>query len=243
MLYVAMTGAQQNMLAQAVNTNNLANINTTGFRADLAVARSQPLYGYGQPSRVYAMTERAGTDFTPGTLNTTGRDLDIAIDGQGWIAVQDANANEAYTRSGNLRLTSTGQLLTGSGFAVLGDGGVISVPPANKIEINNEATITIVPAGGTSVSLVVVDRIKLVNPPAGDLYKGADGLIRLKDGRQAEAEANVKIVPGTLESSNVNAVEALVNMIELARQFEMQIKMMQLAEQNDERTVKLMDLA
>ena len=240
---MAMTGAQQNMLAQAVNANNLANINTAGFRADLAVAKSQPLFGYGQPSRVYAMAARAGTDFSPGTFNTTGRDLDIAIDGQGWIAVQDANGNEAYTRSGNLHLTPTGQVLTGSGFTVLGETGVLSVPPANKIEISSGGAISIVPAGEGSAVLAVVDRVKLVNPPAANLYKGLDGLIRLKGGGQAEVDANVKIVSGVLESSNVNAVEALVTMINLARQFEMQIKMMHLAEQNDEHTSKLLDLA
>ena len=241
-LYVAMNGAKQTMLAQAANTNNLANATTTGFRADLAAMRSMPVFGDGQPSRVYAMAERPATDFESGPINTTGRDLDIAINGEGWIAVQGPDGNEAYTRAGNLRISTAGLVVTGSGYPVLGEGGPISLPPADKIEINDDGTITVVPTGQGPNTIAVADRIKLVNPETDQLVKGTDGLIRLKEGEEAEADADVNIVSGALEGSNVNTIEAMVNMIDLARRFEMQVKMMKAAESNDEADASLLKL-
>lgn len=243
MLYVAMTGARQNMLAQAVNANNLANISTTGFRADLAEARSMPLFGDGYPTRVYAMTQREGTDFNPGPIQTTGRSLDVAIENKGFFAVQTTDGSEAYTRAGNFRVSSTGILETASGHAVLGDSGPISVPVASRVDIGGDGTISILPQGGTEEDITVIDRLKLVNPDVRSLFKANDGLFRLKKSGNSEADADVRLVSGALEGSNVNAASAMVNMIELARQFEMQVKMMRLAEKNDEQAAKLLYLA
>lgn len=240
MLYVAMSGAKQTMLAQAVNTNNLANVNTTGFRSDLEAFRSLPVYGPGYPSRVYAQTERPGMDFLAGTLSTTGRELDVAVNGDGWIAVQAADGSEAYTRAGDLRVTVNGQLETGAGRPVMGNGGPIAVPPFEKLEIGVDGTISIQPVGQAPNALAVVDRIKLVNPPLGQMEKGTDGLMRVKDGKDAAADAAVQLSSGVLESSNVNAVEAMVRMIELGRQFETQIKMMRAAQENDAASAQLM---
>ncbi len=240
MLYVAMSGAKQTMLAQAVNTNNMANVNTTGFRADLEAFRSLPVYGPGYPSRVYAQTERPGTDFLAGTFSTTGRELDVAVNGDGWIAVQAADGSEAYTRAGDLRVTVNGQLETGAGRPVIGNGGPIAVSPFEKLEIGADGTISIRPVGQAPNALAVVDRIKLVNPPPGQMEKGTDGLMRVKDGKNAVADAAVQLSSGVLESSNVNAVEAMVRMIELGRQFETQIKMMRTAQENDAASSQLM---
>lgn len=240
MLYVAMSGAKQTMLAQAVNTNNLANVNTTGFRSDLEAFRSLPVYGPGYPSRVYAQTEMPGTDFLAGTLSTTGRELDVAVNGEGWIAVQAADGSEAYTRAGDLRVTVNGQLETGAGRPVMGNGGPIAVPPFETLEIGADGTISIRPVGQAANALAVVDRIKLVNPPLGQMEKGTDGLMRVKDGKNAAADAAVQLSSGVLESSNVNAVEAMVRMIELGRQFETQIKMMRAAQENDAASAQLM---
>ncbi|MBI2779851.1 MAG: flagellar basal-body rod protein FlgF [Gammaproteobacteria bacterium] len=240
MLYVAMSGAKQTMLAQAVNTNNLANVNTTGFRADLEAFRSLPVYGPGYPSRVYAQTETPGTDLLAGTLSTTGRELDVAVNGAGWIAVQAADGSEAYTRAGDLRVTVNGQLETGAGRPVMGNGGPIAVPPFEKLEIGADGTISIRPVGQAANALAVVDRIKLVNPPLGQMEKGTDGLMRVKDGKNAAADAAVQLASGVLESSNVNAIEAMVRMIELGRQFETQIKMMRAAQENDAASAQLM---
>jgi flagellar basal-body rod protein FlgF len=242
-LYVAMSGAKQTMLAQGANNNNIANISTPGFRADLAQFRSMPLYGPGLPTRVFAMTERAGTDFSQGPINASGNPTDVAINGAGWISVQAPNGKEAYTRAGNFRLGEGGKLVTGSGQTVLGEGGPIAIPPASKIQIANDGTISIMPLGEQAKEMTVVDRIKLVNPPAKQLQKGIDGLMYVRNGNKAAADASVKVTSGMLEGSNVNMAQALVTMIDLARQYEMQIKVMKDAEQNADSTRQLLQMA
>ncbi len=235
MLYLAMSSAKQTMVAQAVNSNNLANATTTGFKQDLEQFRSMPVYGDGMPSRVYAMAERPATDLSAGTLNSTGRELDVAVSGDGWIAVQSNDGSEAYTRAGDLRLDANGMLTTGSGLPVIGNnGGPIVVPPAEKLEIGADGTISIRPVGQAPNVLAEVDRIKLVNPAADEVTKGTDGLIRMKEeGAVADPDAGVQLISGALEGSNVNTVESMVKMIELQRQYEMQVKMMKNAEEND----------
>lgn len=241
MLYVAMSGAKQIMLAQAVNNNNLANVSTAGFRADLDAFRSMPVFGPGYPSRVYTMTERPGTDMSSGALTTTGRELDVAVNGQGWITVQAPDGSESYTRAGDLRVSVNGQLETGAGHPVMGNGGPIAVPPFEKIEIGSDGTISILPIGQAPSALAVVDRIKLVNPLQRDMEKGVDGLMRVKNSRGDVApDATVSLAGGVLESSNVNAVEAMVKMIELSRHYETQIKMMRVAQDNDVAATQMM---
>lgn len=242
MLYVAMSGAKQNMLAQSINANNLANISTNGFRADFAAARSMPLYGgSGHPTRVYSMTEKPGIDFKAGAMSTTGRDLDVAINGEGFIAVRAPDGSEAYTRAGNLRNDSLGVLKTGAGYDVIGDGGQIIIPDAQKVDVGKDGTISITSAGGAAGS-EVIGKIKLVNPDIKELKRNEFGLFVLKNGDEANADNDVSIVSGTLETSNVNAASALVNMIELARQFEMQIKMLKTAEENNSHATQMMKL-
>ncbi len=243
MLYIAMSGAKQNMLAQAHNANNMANISTTGFKADLAAARSMPLFGNGFPTRVFSMTEREGTDFNPGAIQTTGRALDIAIKGQGFIAVQGKDGNEAYTRAGSLRVTATGVLETSNGLVVMGDGGPISIPPAKRIEIAVDGTISVINQTKGSEVINIIDRIKLVNPDLKTVSKGNDGLFHITGNEVAPAAAEVEVLSGALEGSNVNIASELVKMIELARQFEMQVKMMKTAEDNDEYAMRLLNIA
>lgn len=240
LLYVAMSGARETMHAQAVNTQNLANASTTGFRADLQSFRSLPVNGPGYASRVYGVAADQGIDISPGSAMGTGRELDIAINGDGWMAVQGPDGNEAYTRAGDLRVDSLGLLRTGTGHPVMGNGSPIAIPPYEKIEIAADGTISIRPLGQGANTLAVVDRIKLVNPPAGDLLKGSDSLIHLKEGVTAEADASVQIQVGALESSNVNTVEAMVNLIQLARQYETQVKMMKNSEENDRASAQLL---
>ncbi len=229
MIYVAMSGAKQTAIAQGLNSNNLANASTTGFRQDLADMRSMPVYGPGAPSRVYAMTERPAVDMNNGIMQTTGRELDVAVQGQGWLAVQAADGSEAYSRRGDLRIASGGLLVNGSGQPILGEGGPIAVPQAESLEIGTDGTITVRGIGQNPSVLTVVDRIRLVNPDAAQLEKGKDGLMRLAAGETAPADATVQLVSGALEGSNVNTVDAMVNMIALARQYETQVKMMKTA--------------
>lgn len=239
-LYVAMSGAKQALMAQAVNSHNLANANTTGFKADLSQFRSMPVYGPGHPSHVYAMAERPGIDFENGTTQQTGRELDVAIKGEGWIAVQTEDGSEAYTRAGDLRITPTGLLTTGTGLPVLGGGGPVSLPEAEKIQIGSDGTISIIPLGDSAATLSAIDRIKLVNPELADITKGKDGLFRLKNGSEADASAGVRLVSGAVEGSNVSVVSAMVSMIELARNFELQVKMMKTVSDNEAASAQLM---
>lgn len=243
-LYIAMSGAKQTLLAQTTNANNLANAQTTGFKADLEQFRSQPVYGAGYPTRVYAMTERPGTDLSHGAMQTTGRDLDVAIDGNGFIAVQGEDGKEAYSRTGDLRVTPDGFLKTGSGLPVLGKGGPIFIPPADNLTIGDDGTISIIPLGvGNVTTLMEIDRIKLVNPQLTNLEKLNDGLLHTKDGKPMIADANVKLSVGVLEGSNVNSLNALVDMIELARNFELQTKVMKNVDENSAASAKLIQMA
>jgi len=240
MLYLAMTGAREVMNAQAVNTNNLANATTTGFRADMETVLSLPLYGPGQASRVYGVTEGTGVDLTPGALQKTGRELDVAVDGNGWIAVQAPDGGEAYTRAGDLHVNSLGILTTGAGHPVLGNGGPIAIPPNGKLDIGSDGTISIRPLGQGPKALAVVDRIKLVKLPPDQVTKGEDGLMRLRGGGKADADASVRLVSGALEASNVDAVGSMVRLIELARLYESQVKLMRTAEENDRSSAQLL---
>jgi len=242
-LYIAMSGAKQTLLAQTANANNLANAQTSGFKSDLEQFRSMPVYGPGYPTRVYAMTERPGTDLWPGAIQQTGRDLDVAVDGEGWLAVQGADGKEAYTRAGDLRITPEGILQTGTGLPVMGQDGPITLPPAQKLEIGKDGTISIVPLGGNSTNLAVLDRIKLVKPANDTMEKRDDGLMHVKDDKPVEASADVTLMQGQLEGSNVNTISAMVDMIELAKNFELQTKVMKSADENASASARLMQLA
>ncbi|RHW75949.1 flagellar basal-body rod protein FlgF [Colwellia sp. RSH04] len=234
MLYIAMSGAKQNMHALSINANNLANAKTTGFKADLAQARSMQAYGEGLPTRVFSMTERASQNFDSGSMLTTGRSLDVAIEGDGFMAVQAGDGKEAYTRSGHLRVTEQGTLETNSGELVLGENGPIQLPlPVNNIQIGRDGTIMVQPEGAPSSVQDEVGRIKLVNTDVRLIEKGNDGLFRAKGGAALPADINVKVLGGTLESSNVNPINEMTEMIALQRQFEMQLKMMKTAEEID----------
>jgi len=232
MLYVSMTGAHNNTLAQRAHANNLANITTNGFRRDFEQARSMPIFGDGLPSRVYAMSERPGTDFTPGSLQETGRDL----------AVQAPDGTEAYVRTASLNVDALGVLRTGNGLPVMGNAGPIAVPPEQKIEIGKDGTISIRALGEAPNVLAEVDRLKLVNPDLKQMEKGTDGMIRFKGQGPVLADANMEITSGFLESSNVNAVEEMTAILSLSRQFELQVKMMRTAEDNSSAMARVLQM-
>ncbi|TVP89363.1 MAG: flagellar basal-body rod protein FlgF [Pseudomonadaceae bacterium] len=242
-LYISMSGASQNMLGQRAHANNLANVATTGFRRDFEQARSMPVYGETMPTRAYAMSERPGTDLSSGTLIQTGRDLDIAVERDGWIAVQAPDGTEAYTRAGSLHVTEFGLLVTSNGLPVLGNGGPVAIPPADKIEIGVDGTISVQALGEGPNVLAEVDRIKLVNPDQQAMTKGLDGLMRVEGEEEQLPDGNVRIVTGFLEGSNVNAVEEMTAMLSLARQFELHIKMMRTAEENAQVTDRLLQMS
>ena len=239
-LYVAMTGAKQIMQAQAVNNNNIANVNTIGFRADAVSFTSEPIYGPGYATRVNAVAGDAGVDFSSGVLNSTGRALDVSLNGKGFIAVQGPDGKEAYTRAGDLHVTADGMVTTGTGLPVLSETGPIQIPPATQTTVGGDGTISVVPLGLSAAAQSQVDRIKLVNPPIKDLQKGSDGLFHLKSGAKAPTDENVTVSSGSLESSNVNAAMSLVNMIELQRLYEFQIKSLNSTDTNEQSAQRLM---
>ncbi|QGU32998.1 flagellar basal-body rod protein FlgF [Thermochromatium tepidum] len=232
-LYLAMSGAKETAYAQSINNANLANANTTGFRQALAYAYTAPVRGPVYDSRDYVQVGNQVIDFCPGTLQATGRDLDVAIQDQGFLVVQTEDGGEAYTRAGNLHRDAAGVLRDARGLAVLGEGGPITIPDYERLTIGADGTITIQPAGAAANALVVVDRLRLVNPDTQTLRRGEDGLIRSQDGQAAVPDAGVRVVSGMLETSNVNTVACLTRMIELSRTFETQIKMMETANSNE----------
>ena len=239
-LYVAMTGAKDILDAQAVNNFNLANASTTGFKADLAAFQSQAVTGSGYASRVYATASSVGWDESQGALTTTGRPLDVAVQGQGFIAVQGPNGQEAYTRNGDLHVTAEGMLVTSTGQIVLGDNGPISIPPSSSIKVGDDGTISVLPDGQPAASLAAIGRIKLVNPAPDTLVREGGGLFQLAAGGAAPADAAVKLSSGVLESSNVDLASAMVNMIDLARNFQLQVKAMKSADENASASTQLL---
>jgi flagellar basal-body rod protein FlgF len=241
LIYTAMTGAKADMIRQDVLTQNLANVSTNGFRAQTMAFRTVPLASDDTgPTRAMSIESTPGADFSAGPIQRTGNPLDIAVNGSGWIAVQSQSGGEAYTRGGSLKVSPEGVLQTQSGLAVLSDAGPISVPINSQVNIATDGTVTATPAGTTPKNAVTLGRIKLVNPPEASLARGDDGLFRNAGGGAADADPNVVLAPESLEGSNVNAVEALVNMIALARQFEAHMKLIQNTESNDQKSAQLL---
>jgi len=242
-LYVAMSGARESMRAQAINSHNLANATTVGFRAELAAVTTQSAgEGVRDDIRAFASITETGWSRASGPLQTTGRDLDVAVEGEGWIAVQAPDGTEAYTRAGDLRLDPTGGVRNGAGHPVLSDGGPLTIPPHASLVVGNEGSVSIVPLGQGAETTARVGRIKLVKPDPAQLTRGADGLFRLKDGSAAPADASVRIVSGALEGSNVNVADTMVRMIELSRQFDMHMKTLRTVEENARNSASLMRL-
>ncbi len=240
MLYVAMSGAKQAMEQHASVANNIANVSTTGFRAQINAFQAVPVIGEEAATRAFVISTTPGADFRPGPSSETGRDLDVAIKGDGWLVVQ-TEAGEAYTRAGNLQVAPDGQVTGAAGLPVLGDGGPLVIPPGSTVSIAANGLVSARVPGSGATGLVEVGRLKLVNPAAGELVRGADGLFRMADGLPpADADAAVKVASGFLEGSNVNAVDAMVDMITVSRLLEMQMKALQTADENAQSANRLL---
>ena len=241
LIYTAMTGAKHTLGQQAAVSHNLANATTTGFRAEMHRLRAVEVQSEARlPTRAFVVDASAYSDYSQGPLQETGRSLDAAIRGQGWFAVQLPDGSEAYTRNGNFQLSVNGVLETASGLPVQGDGGTITIPPDNEVSIGADGSISTLPTTGAQNIVNVVGQLKLVNPPEADLIRGEDGLFRLRNGGAAPTDDGVRVIGGHLEGSNVNVVDQMVNMISLARQFEMQTRMLTTAEQDDRTATRLL---
>ncbi len=239
-LYLAMHGATQAMQAQQTNANNLANVNTVGFKATLDHFQAKPVYGPGHPDRVYTSDQVAGARFDQGGVMTTGRELDVTINGDGWFAVQSEDGGVAYSRRGDFHIDQNGLLLNGANQIVLGEGGPVTLPQFETLVIGRDGTMSVRAAGQSANTLVAVDRLRLVKPDNDQMVRGEDGLFRTRNGSDLPADASVSIISGALEASNVNAVDAMVRMMEYARHYETQVKMMNLASENDQASSRLL---
>jgi flagellar basal-body rod protein FlgF len=235
MIYLSMSGAKATMQRQDTLANNLANVSTPGFRAELQAFRAVPVEGSGASTRVYALETTTGYDATPGVVTATGRNLDVAARGNAWLTVQALDGTEAYTRGGALEVASDGTLTTRSGLPVMGDGGPLQVPPNSAVSIGADGTVSAKGADGKNTA---IGKLKLVTPEAR-LLRGEDGLFRAADG-SLSADDTARVQDGALEGSNVSAVEAMVSMISAARQFEAQMKMISTAEANEKSASQLL---
>jgi flagellar basal-body rod protein FlgF len=249
LIYTAMTGATQSLEQQAIVANNLANTSTTGFRAQLANFRAVPMnFGDGSTSdpsttRTYVLSSTPGADFSPGPVERTGNPLDVAVQGAGWLSVQAPDGSEAYTRAGNLHVDENGQLVTANNLPVVGNGGPISVPQNAEITFGKDGTVSALMPGDPPTAIAMIDQLKLVNPDPTTMTRGDDGLFRTTDGNPADADPNVAIAPNSIEGSNVNPVSAMVSMIDNARAFQLQSKMIESADQNEQSANQLLSFS
>lgn len=241
MLYIAMNGAKHSLLQQAVTAQNLSNVSTTAYKAQNSAFRALPVVGEGYQTRAFVVDSTPNADLSSGVMRSTGRALDVAVQGGGWIAVQDAKGAEAYTRNGSLQVGINGALVTSNGLAVLGDGGPIVIPNDSVVTIAKDGTISVITNNQTNASNAV-GRIKLVNPANQDMVRGDDGLFRQKNNQPAAADASVKLASSVLESSNVSSVDSLISIIDQSRFFDMQMKLIQKADENANRSAQLMSV-
>lgn len=240
LLYVSAVGLGNIEQAQAARANNLANVSTNGFRADLAHVMSSEVDGQGYRARVYGVNEAKGVDLSHGPAIATGRALDVSINGDGLFSVVSPDGTEGYTRNGAFQVDAAGRLLTQQGHPVLGEGGPIALPPFETIVFGRDGTITIRPQGQGPDALVQVDQLKLVSEAPENLRKNGAGLLVTKDELPLNGDPDVLVTSGFLEGSNVNAINELTEILALARQFELEVRMMKVAEENDSAAAQLL---
>ncbi len=238
----ALTAMRAAMSRQSTIANNLANANTTGFRAEIANATTQWINGQTYQTRAQTAEQVLGANMAQGSVVTTGNPLDVAIDGEAMLAVQSNDGSEAYTRRGDLKMSDSGLLTTGDGLPVIGASGPVTLPPFDSIAIAKDGGISIVPRGGDPKAPQQVDQLKLANPAGSQIAKGLDGLFREVHGGILPTDPLGRVTPGALEGSNVNATYALVQMIEASRSWETQVKMIDTAKQIDDGGASLMRL-
>jgi flagellar basal-body rod protein FlgF len=236
LIYLSMSGAKSTLQRQDVLANNLANASTNGFRAEMAAFRAVPIRGDGASTRAYALETTIGHDDRGGPVQTTGRDLDVAMQGKAWLAVQGLDGTEGYTRAGALEVNADGTLVSATGRTVVGDAGPLTVPPGARIEVAADGSLSATVGDGRPQ---VIGRLKLVTPET-PLQRGEDGLFRAADGNDLDADPAARVLGGALEGSNVSPVETMVAMIAAARQFEQQMKSLQTAEQREQAAARLL---
>lgn len=242
MIHTSLSAMRSAMARQTTTANNLANANTVGFRAEFATSRALWLRGGEFQGRAPTSGEVVAADMRSGAVTQTGRELDIALNGDAMLAVQADDGSEAYTRRGDLMVSQSGLLTTGDGVPVLGEGGPVTLPPADKVQIDADGRLWIIPEGGDATQLQEVARLKLATPAGSDVVKGIDGLFRVRDGGVLPSDPDARVTSGALEQSNVNVSAALIDMIDASRAWETQIKLLGQARDLDSASADLMRL-
>lgn len=242
LIFTAMTGAKHALQRQDTIAQNIANVSTSGYRAAMHAARAVPVQGPGAATRALTLESTTGADFGQGAIQRTGRDLDVAMEGNSWLTVQGRDGREAYTRAGALSVDANGALLAPGGYSVMGEGGPLVIPPDSTISIARDGTVSAIPNSGALSAVVNVGKIKLVTLDAKQAQRGDDGLFRANNGQPLPADERASLASGSLESSNVNAAEAMVNMISVARHFELQMRLLSTAENNARSAAQLLSI-
>ncbi len=242
LIFTAMTGAKHTQQRQDTLAQNIAHVSTAGYRAATYAARAIPVPGAGAATRSFALESTTGADLSPGPVQRTGRELDVAVEGKSWLTVQGRDGREAYTRSGSIRVDDNGALLAPGGFPLMGDGGPLVIPPESTISIARDGTISAIPDSGSQSAVTVVGRIKLVTLEPRDAVRGDDGLFRTANGNPAPADERGTLISGALEGSNVNPAEAMVAMIGVSRDFELQMRLLTTAENNARSAAQLLSV-
>lgn len=240
LIHTSLSALRGAMARQAATSNNLANVNTVGFRGEMTAARALWIRGDSHEARAVAAEEVTGADMRAGAVTATGRDLDVALEGDALLTVQAANGDEAYTRRGDLQLAETGVLSTGDGNPVLGEQGPVTIPPADSLKIEADGSVWVVPLGGDAARPQLIDRLKIASPSGSEVVKGLDGLFRVRGGGALPADPSGRLVSGSLEGSNVAPTKALVDMIEASRAWETQLKLIATAREIDGSAADLM---
>lgn len=242
LIFTAISGARHAQQRQEALAQNIANVSTGGYRAAMFAAKSVPVPGSGTQTRAFALEATTGADFSQGPIQRTGRELDVAVEGDAWLTVQGRDGREAYTRAGALKVDANGQLLAPGGQPVMGEGGPIAIPPDSTISIARDGTVSAIPDSGSLTAVVNVGKIKLAALDARQAVRGDDGLFRTANGNPAPADERATLVSGALEGSNVNAAEAMVGMISASRQFELQMRLLTTAETNARSAAQLLSI-
>jgi len=243
-----MGAASQTLNQQSVTASNLANASTPGFRAQLNALRAVPVEGLSLPTRTLVTASTPGADMTQGQLDYTSRPLDVALQQDGWLAVQTPDGTEGYTRNGNIQVNPAGQL-TIQGNPVMGDGGPIAVPEGAEITIAADGTVSALTPGDPPNTVSPIGRLKLVKAEGREVVRGDDGMFRLSQAAQAtrgatlQADPTIRVMSGVLEGSNVKPVAAMTDMIASARRFEMQMKVISSVDENDQRANSLLSMS
>jgi len=243
LIYTSLTSGKHTLAQMDTVTHNLSNISTDGFKAQMDSFRAVPKLSTDLPVQAFVVNSTTGADFTPGVTHETGRELDVAVQGSGWLVVQGKDGKEAYTRAGSLKTDENGVLQTQRGLNVVGVGGDITIPADVSVTISKDGTVSTIPVGNKVANTTLIGQLKLVNPPENTLVRGDDGLFRTNDGSQPDADPGVAVVGGSIESSNVNSVESLVTMISLSRQFDIHMQMLTNAQTNDAKASSVLSLA